>query len=108
MELFVVPVQEDPLTNNENQSSHDLRHDNVSPDTPTLPNLALAAIQRLDVADDISTDDFQPMKKRKRQNASEDNETDDENEVSTNSRCHDNTSIGSVMFHLSRTLVQFW
>ena len=50
--------------------------------TPQLPNLAVAALQRLAATNDDSPDDFRPLKKRKIQETeNNDATTDEENEV---------------------------
>ena len=50
--------------------------------TPQLPNLAVAALQRLAAANEDSPDDFRPLKKRKIQETIDnDATTDNENEV---------------------------
>lgn len=55
----------------------------VTSHTPQLPNLAVAALQRMAATNEDSPDDFRPLKKRKIQETIDNNDatTDDENEV---------------------------
>lgn len=74
--------EEEVEETNEAVSPH-LSRDSV----PTLPNLALSAIQRLreraSPDHDTSSDDFQPMRKKQKPNPTGDASVSDDNEVRT-------------------------
>ena len=102
--------EEEVEETNEAVSPH-LSHDSV----PTLPNLALSAIQRLreraSPDHNTSSDDFQPMRKKQKPNPTGDASVSDDNEVRTP---HCDTPqlpwqhiLGSDVLNMFRGMVQF-
>lgn len=79
-----------------------------SHDIPALPNLALEAIERLrdnpPLDEDSLSDDFQPTRKKRKQNQKKDMSTSDENEVrhidGHAPRYHNDVFIGSDLLYM--------